>query len=133
MKATDDKEKKEMFVTLNFRKEYIQSEEGIIQTETIEIQSAPEIKETVNNALFKASKKGQLPGKYYPYCILKSEGVEEYRKILKRQNAFLASTQVIGIQGLTEGILEAKHLIRTKCALTGLRRRSQPATIVYYP
>lgn len=45
MKAAKGKEKKELFVRF-------------IQTETIEIQTAPEIKEIVNNTLFKASKKG---------------------------------------------------------------------------
>jgi hypothetical protein len=108
MKAADDQNKKEMFITLNFKKQYIQSEEGLIQAETLEIQSAPEIKESINRSLFKASKNGTLPGKYYPYGISKSLGQEEYRKILKRQNAFLAATQIIGVQGLTEEILEAK-------------------------
>lgn len=50
MKAADGKEKNELFVALNFRKQYIQSEEGLIQTETIKIQTTPEVKEIVNNA-----------------------------------------------------------------------------------
>jgi hypothetical protein len=108
MKAADDQDKKDMFITLNFKKQYIQSEEGLIQTETLEIQSAPEIKESINKALFKASTNGNLPGKYYPYGISRTLGQEEYRKILKRQNAFLAGTHIIGVQGLTEEILDAE-------------------------
>jgi hypothetical protein len=112
--AADNQDTKEMFVTLNFRKQYIQAEEGLIQTETLEIQAAPEIKAIVNNALFRASKNGTLPGKYFPYGISKTLGVDEYRKILQRQNAFLATTQVIGIQGLTEELLKAEFSTNEK-------------------
>ena len=108
LKTADGKERKERFVTLNFKKQYIHSQEGLIQTETIELQTSPEIKETINTALFKAAKKDQLPGKYYPYGISKAIGIEEYRRVLKRQNAFLESTQLIGIQGLNEEILKTK-------------------------
>lgn len=55
------KREKDRYVTLNFKKQYIQSPEGLIQTETMELQTAPEIKEMVNTALFKAAKKEQLP------------------------------------------------------------------------
>lgn len=51
------------FITLNFMKQYIQSPEGLIHTETIELHTAPEIKEIVNIALFKAAKKDQLSGR----------------------------------------------------------------------
>ena len=84
------------------------SPEGLIQTETIELQTAPEIKEAVNTALFKAAKKDQLPGRYFPYGISKAIGTEEYRRVLKRQNAYLESVQLIGVQGLNEKILAAK-------------------------
>lgn len=83
MKATDGKEKIELFVTLNFHKQYIQSEDGIIRG-TIKIQTAPKIKEIMNNTLFKASKNEQ--GDTTP------TEVEEYGKILKCQNAFLATS-----------------------------------------
>ena len=59
-------------------------------------------------ALYKAAKKELLPGRYYPYGISKTIGVEEYRRVLKRQNAFLASVEIIGVQGLMEEILDAK-------------------------
>mgnify|MGYP003492990338 CR=1 FL=1 len=62
----------------------------------------------MNAALFKAAKKEQLPGKYFPYGISKSIGVEEFRRILKRQNAYLASVELVGVQGLTDEILAAK-------------------------
>lgn len=87
----------ELFITLNFRKQYINYVEGLIQTETLEGQTAPELKEMVNSALFKVAKKNQLPGRYYPYGISKTLGVEEYQTILKRQNAFLASVHMIGM------------------------------------
>lgn len=106
--AADGQERKAMFITLNLRKQYIQADGGLIQTETLEIQAAPEIKAIVNNALFKASRNRTLPRKYFPYGILKTLGIKEYRRILKRQNAFLASTQVIGLEGLSEELLEAK-------------------------
>lgn len=75
---------------------------------TIELQTAPEIKEMVNTAQFKAAKKEQLPGKYYPYEFSKSIGIDEYIRVLKKQTAFLASVRIIGVQGLNEDILEAK-------------------------
>lgn len=56
-KTNDGKDSKDNFIALNFKKHYIQSPEGLIQTETIEVQMAPEIKQIVNAALFKASKK----------------------------------------------------------------------------
>ena len=104
--AADNKEKEDQFVTLNFRKLYVNSKEGLIQTEVLEVQTSPEIKETINNALFTVAKKNILPGRYYPYGISRSLGMEEYKNILKRQNAFLEETQIIGIQGLTEEILD---------------------------
>ena len=105
--ASNGSTDRDVFVTLNFRKQYIKGREGLIQTETLEIQTAPEIKESVNTAIFKAAKKGQLPGKYFPYGVSQTLGGEEYQRILMRQNAFLASTQVVGIQGLTEHALDA--------------------------
>jgi hypothetical protein len=104
--AADDKDKRELFITLNFRKQYIKSSEGLIQTETLELQTAPQIKEIVNSALFKAAKKNQLPGRFYPYGVSSTLGAEEYRNILKRQNAFLSTTHVVGIQGITEQLLD---------------------------
>lgn len=78
-------------MALNSRKQYMQLADGLVQTETIELQTAPELEETVNSALFKASKKNQMPRKYVPYEISRTVVAEEYRIILKRQNAFLAS------------------------------------------
>jgi hypothetical protein len=105
--ASNGSTDRDVFVTLNFRKQYIKAKEGLIQTETLEIQTAPEIKESVNTAIFKAAKKGQLPGKYFPYRVSQTLGGEEYQRILMRQNAFLASTHVVGIQGLTEEALDS--------------------------
>lgn len=48
-----------------------------------------------------------MPERYCPYGISKSLG-EEYRNILKRQNAFLASVQMIRAQGLKEEIFGAE-------------------------
>ena len=95
-------------MTLNFKKQYIQSPEGLIQTETIEVQTALEIKEIINVALYKAARNELLLGRYYPYGISKTIGIEEYRMVLKRQNAFLASVEIIGGQGINEEILNAK-------------------------
>jgi hypothetical protein len=105
--ASNGSTDRDVFVTLNFRKQYIKGRDGLIQTETLEIQTAPEIKQSVNTAIFKAAKKGELPGKYFPYGVSQTLGGEEYQRILMRQNAFLASTQVVGIQGLTEQALYA--------------------------
>ena len=105
--ASNGSTDRDVFVTLNFRKQYIKGRDGLIQTETLEIQTAPEIKQSVNTAIFKAAKKGELPGKYFPYGVSQTLGGEEYQRILMRQNAFLSSTQVVGIQGLTEQALDA--------------------------
>lgn len=107
VKAADGKENREMFITLNFRMQYVESKKGLLQTETLEVQAAPESKEMVNSTIFKTAKNGMLPGKYVPYGISQSIGTEEYRKILMRQNAFLAPTKIIGIQDLTEEIRES--------------------------
>jgi hypothetical protein len=107
-KASDGNTEKDVFVTLNFRKQYIKAKEGLIQTETLELQTAPEIKESINSAIFKAVRNGQLPGKYFPYGVSQTLGSEEYRKVLMRQNAFLAATVVVGIQGLTEEALNSE-------------------------
>lgn len=65
VKLADGKENKELFITLNFRKQYVKSKK-LIQTETLEIQTAPEIKKSINTAIFKAAKNDQLPGIYFP-------------------------------------------------------------------
>lgn len=79
LKTADGRESKEKFITLNFSKQCVQNLAGLIQTETIKIQTAPEIKEMMNTSLYKAAKKGKLPGRYYPYGI---SGIEEYRRVL---------------------------------------------------
>lgn len=107
VKVLDGKANREVLITLNFRKQYVKSKEGLIQTETLEIQMAPEIKESVNAAIFKAAKNGQLQGKYFAYGLSQTVGNEENRKILMRHYAFLASTQIVGIQGLTEAALDS--------------------------
>ena len=56
----------------------------------------------MNTAIFKAARNAQLPGKYFPYGASQTLGGEEYRKILMRKNAFLASMQVARIHGITE-------------------------------
>lgn len=56
--------------------------------------------------MFKTSRNGPLPGKYFPYGISQSAGIQECRKIIMRQNAFLTFIQIIAIQGLKEEILD---------------------------
>ena len=105
--SADNKDKEDQFTTVNFKKLYINSKEGIIQTEVLEIQTAPEIKEMINTALFNAAKKHLLPGRYYPYGISRSVGMEEYKNILRRQNLLLETTEIISIQGMTEEVLDS--------------------------
>lgn len=62
--SADGKEKKDQFITLNVRKLYINSKDGLIHTKTLKVQAAPKLKEIVNNALFLATKKNLLPGRY---------------------------------------------------------------------
>ena len=83
-KASDGETDNDVFDTLNFRKQYIEAKEGLIQTETLEIQTSSEIKESINTAIFKAAKNEQLPGKHFPYGMSQTLGGEEYRKILMR-------------------------------------------------
>lgn len=40
VKASYGKNNKEVFITLNFRRQYMKSKEGLIQTEALEIQTA---------------------------------------------------------------------------------------------
>lgn len=91
LKTGDGREQREKFVALNFRKQLVQPKDGLIQTETIEIQTAPELKETVNSALFKAAKK-KIAWKVRAIWNLKVR-----RRILKRQNAILTLVQTIGV------------------------------------
>jgi hypothetical protein len=72
------------YLTLSFRKQYINIEKMLIQTEALEVQTAPELKEIVAKALMSASKKKLIPGNYIPYAVVKNTGKEEFAKILKR-------------------------------------------------
>lgn len=83
-------------MSLNFRKQDVKSKEDLIQTETLEIQTAPEIKESANTAIFKAAKSDPIPEKYFPCGISQTMKNKEYRKILMRQDAFYLQPKSLG-------------------------------------
>lgn len=65
-----------------------------------------DIKELVNAPVCKASKNGQLPGRHYQHGISHAVGGKLYWKTMICQIIFLASIQMIGIQGLSEEIFD---------------------------
>ena len=94
------------YLTLSFRKQYINVEKNLIHTEALEVQTAPELKEIIARALMRASKNKEIPGNYIPYAVVKNTGKEEFAKILKRQNGYLQAINTSAIQGMTKAMLE---------------------------
>jgi hypothetical protein len=94
------------YFTLNLRKLYANTAKGLTQTEIIEVQTAPELRETIAGAMIRASKAKEMKGEYIPYAIVKNTGKEEFAKILQQQNKYLQEIKKIEIQGVTQEMLE---------------------------
>jgi hypothetical protein len=89
------------YLTINFRKQYVNTAKGLTQTETLEVQTAPELREAISGAMIMASKKKEFKGEFIPYAAVKNIGQEEFAKILQRQNKYLESIKKVEIQGIT--------------------------------